>query len=472
MIQFGTAGWRGIIGEDFTFHNVRLVTQAIANHLLDRAVEEPALAIGYDTRFLSEKFATEAAKVLSHNRIEAVLCSRDTPSPALSRAIIDQGASGGINFTVSHNPPEYSGLKMMEATGAPALPSVTASVEAGVRAIEDDFVDEYFFVQECCRSIDAAPGYLTKLRGLVNLDAIADSGLKLAVDALYGTGRDYLDRTLMTAGIDCEVLHNFRDPYFGGYSPDPSPESLAELSQMVAGGSLDLGLALDIDADRFAIVDSDGTILNPNDVLGLVLDHLLSQPRHKGDVARTVATTHLIDRVAGFHGVEVHETPVGFKYIGDLIRQGRVVFGGEESAGLSIHDHVPEKDGILACLLVAEAAARRGAPLRRQLEKLWERVGRSRHVRRDYRLSPAQEEELARRGAEPPEALADRRVAEVRTVDGVKLLLEDSSWFLWRRSGTEHLLRCYAEAPTREEAETLHEAGRRWLFGDEAIEPE
>ncbi|MFQ5743948.1 MAG: phosphoglucomutase/phosphomannomutase family protein [Acidobacteriota bacterium] len=469
MIRFGTAGWRGIIGEDFTFRNVRLVTQAIANYLLRPPEGDRSLVIGYDTRFLSEKFAAEAAKVLSHNHILALRCSRDTPAPALAHAISQLALSGGLNFTASHNPPEYTGLKLSEASGAPSLPEVTAEVENELRAIEADFHDEYFLSEDYFREINPTEGYLERLRSQVDLRVIAGSKIKLGVDVLYGTGRAYLDRLLIEEGVPCEVLHNFRDPYFGGYGPDPSAASLAELAELVASTDCALGLATDIDADRFAIVDGDGTLLNANDVLGLLLDYILGERGPKGDVARTVATTHLIDRVADAHGVKTFETPVGFKYIGDLIRQGQVVFGGEESAGLTVSNHLPEKDGILACLLVAELTARNGAPLGKQLEDLWKRVGRSFHIRHDYRLSPAIESEIDERVRSAPNRLAGRKIREVKQLDGVKLLF-DEAWFLWRRSGTEQLVRCYAEAPTEEEAESLHAASRDYLFGSHEVE--
>ena len=369
---------------------------------------------------------------------------------------------------MSHNPPEYSGMKASEATGAPALPEVTARFEREVQQIQETFRDEYFFKPDYFQEADPVDSYLDQVRSLIDLEAIAASKLRLGVGALFGTGREYLDRVLLEAGVPCEVLHNFRDPYFGGCGPDPSPASLAERGKLVTTKGCALGVATDIDADRFAIVDADGTMLNPNDVLGLLLDYVLEERGPKGDVGRTVATTHLIDRVAKHHGVRTIETPVGFKYIGDLLRQGKIVFGGEESAGLTIRGHLPEKDGILACLLVAELAARRGTPLRDQLVRLWQRVGRSTHVRRDYRLTAEVESAIDDRSQLAPDELAGRPVRAVNELDGVKLVFDDA-WFLYRRSGTEKLLRCYAEAPTAEEAEELHVAGRRLLFGDREL---
>lgn len=463
MIHFGTAGWRGIIGEDFTFRNVRLVTQAIVNVLRDSGGPASAV-VGYDTRFMSEKFATEATKVLSHNGMRALRCQRDTPTPSISFAILEHGTGAGLNFTASHNPPEYNGLKLSDGSGAPALPNLTAAIEAELRDIEPDFDDEYFLDEAWVEEIDPIEGYLQALRELVDLEAIAESGISLAIDPLYGTGREVLDGILMDAGIECHVLHNFRDPYFGGYSPEAKEENLADLREVMAETDAVLGLATDADCDRFAILDSDGAYLNPNDVLGLLLDYCLTERGPRGNVARTVSTTHLLDRIAAAHGVEVFETPVGFKYIGDLIRQGRVVFGGEESAGLSVHGHLPEKDGILACLLVAELAASRGTPLRSELEDLWGRVGRSVHMRRDYLLTPEIEDAIGSRFEEAPGRFAGEEVREVVRLDGVKLLL-DEGWFLFRRSGTERALRCYAEAPTEETVERYHVAGRQFLFG-------
>lgn len=463
MIHFGTAGWRGVIGDEFTFHNVRLVSQAIANHLITVNGNAPAI-VGYDTRFLSERFAAEAAKVLSQNGIRSLCCCRDVPTPTISFSILKWDACGALNFTASHNPPQYNGLKFHDASGATALPEVTARIEHELRALESSFNDSYAPAAALIETIDPADAYLDQLGNLVDLELISRSGLRLAVDSLYGTGREYLDRILIDAGVCCEVIHNFRDPYFGGYSPESRESNLRELQELVRSGTCTLGLATDSDCDRFAIIDTDGSYLNPNDVLGLLAHFILSERGTRGDLGRTVATTHLIDRVAALHGVRVHETPVGFKYIGKLIRDGRIVFGGEESAGLSIAGHVPDKDGILACLLVAELAARHGVPVRRQLEALWDKVGRSVHERRDYTLDAELEESTAEKLRNPPAQLAGLEVLEVTRLDGVKLHFEDS-WFLYRRSGTENVLRCYAEAPTREQVLALHAAGRSLLSG-------
>ncbi|MFW6198227.1 MAG: phosphoglucomutase/phosphomannomutase family protein [Acidobacteriota bacterium] len=463
MIHFGTAGWRGIIGDEFTFHNVRLVTQAIVDHLLS-ADASRSLVVGYDTRFLSEKFASEAAKVLSQNGIRAMVCDRDVPTPTISFCILGAGAGGGLNFTASHNPPEYNGLKFSDRSGAPALPDTTAAIEARIREREADFVDEYFQDDAHVERIDPSGPYLEHVASLIDLQAIADSGLRVAVDSLYGTGRDYLDRLLIEAGVECDVLHNFRDPYFGGYSPQSTEENLGELKRRVASAGFDLGLATDNDCDRFAIVDSDGSWLNPNDVLGLVAHYVLTERGPVGDLGRTVSTTHLLDRIADWHGVRVHETPVGFKYIGDLLRRDQIVMGGEESAGLSIAGHLPEKDGILACLLVAELAARFGTPLRQHLESLREKVGRSVHERLDYRITPEIEAEVLERLDAAPDELAGTPVSSVSRTDGTKLHFEDGSRFLYRRSGTEPMIRCYAEAANTGRTRQLHDAGRRFLF--------
>ena len=464
MIHFGTAGWRGIIGEDFTFRNVRLVTQAIADYLLEEEASRP-LVVGYDTRFLSEKFAAEAVTVLSQSRIPTLWCNRDTPTPTISFSILKWQADGALNFTASHNPAEYNGLKLSAATGAPVLPEVTANIENRIRELETGFRDEYFRNPHYVVEIAPAESYLAHLRQQVDLDAIAAADLKIGVDALYGTGREYLDRLFQEGGVRTNVIHNFRDPYFGGYSPKAKKQNLEELRKLVVETDCDLGLATDNDCDRFGVLDIDGTFINPNDVLALLTDYVLGVRGQSGDIARSVATTHTLDRIAAIHGVSCHETPVGFKYIGELLNQGAIVFGGEESAGLSMAGHLPKRDGILACLLVAEMAAQQGVSLQRQLEALWGRVGRSVHLRRDYLLTPAIDAHLQSREERVPDTFADHEVVAVNNVDGVKLLLGDR-WFLYRRSGTEAALRCYAEAPTRAAAEKLHVAGHQLLFGE------
>lgn len=465
MIKFGTSGWRGIIGEDFTFEHVRLATQGIANYLKkNRTSEKLGVVVGYDTRFLSEKFAYEAARILSYNDIQAYLCSRDVPTPCVSYEVIRRRATGAINFTASHNPPEYNGLKFSTGDGAPALPEVTMAIEDEIRALEvlNERVDVYA-KEERIETIEPRERYLSVLRDIIDLDAIRNSGLTIGVDSLYGTAREYLDYTLLQTNIRIKIIHNYRDPYFGGYSPECNQANLRELRAMIPRENLDLGLATDGDADRFGIVDSRGRFIPANLILALLALYLTRYRDFPGGLARSVATTRLIDKIAAKAGIPLYETPVGFKYIGDLILDDKIAIGGEESAGLSIWGHVPEKDGILACLLVAEMVAVTGKTINQLIRDLYDEFGGHFTKRIDLRLTSNLRESVGARLATPPTELAGLKVRDVSTVDGVRLEFDDRTWLLFRLSGTEPVVRLYGEACSPKDLKSLLDAGRRFL---------
>jgi len=469
-IRFGTSGWRGILAEDFTFARARIVTAAIARYVNESGLAGRGVVVGYDTRFLSEAFAREAAAGLAASGLPVYLCIRDTPTPALAAEILHRGAAGGLNVTASHNPPEYNGIKFSMASGGPALPEVTAAIEAeanrllklpppappapaGPPAAQITPTDPY-------------PPYAARVLGLLDLACLRGARLKVVVDPLYGTGRGYLDTLCREVGCEVSAIHDYRDPLFGGGTPEPSAENLTDLARAVRERGAHLGLATDGDADRFGLLDADGTFLEPNYLLALLLDYLAGIRGWGGGVARSVATTHLVDAAAHRRGVPVYETPVGFKYIGDLLTQGKILLGGEESAGLTVRGHVPEKDGILACLLAAElVAASGGRSLTALLQDLYREVGTVLCRRINFPLSPAGEGRLKAVLADPPTTLGERRVVGVNRLDGTKLLLEDGSWVLLRPSGTELMVRLYVEAPSRERLETLVAAGRELLDG-------
>lgn len=466
MIRFGTSGWRAITADEFTDANVRVVVHAIANLVVAGEHRDRPIVVGNDTRFMSERFVRLAGSILADHGIVALLCDRPTPTPVISYTVRSLRAAGAINFTASHNPPEYLGLKFSSADGAPALPEVTTAIEAEIERLQADPSAAPVTTGATGRfeEIDPADDYLTDLAGKVDLDAIAKSGLRIAYDPLWGTGRGYLNRVLAEHGVAVETLHDWRDVYFGGRSPEPNETNSAELIATVAEGRADLGLSTDGDADRFGIVDRDGRFMTANDILAVLVDYLIESRGWEGGVARSVATTHLVDRVAAKHGREVFETPVGFKYIGELINADRIVLGGEESAGLSIKGHIPEKDGILACLLVAEAVASRGKSVGAMLAELIATVGALYNRRIGVRLTDAQTARLRERLAlETPDEIGGRRVVRTDRTDGAKFLLDDESWVLMRPSGTEPLVRIYAESATAEQLEVLLESGREYV---------
>lgn len=464
MIKFGTSGWRGVIGEDFTFENVRIATQGVANYLKKSGQKGSGVIVAYDTRFLSEKFASEAAKIFAFNGIKAFLCTRDVPTPCVSFETIRRKAMGAINFTASHNPPEYNGLKFSTSNGAPALPEITRAIEQEIHQVQEknERLDVYER-SELIEEIDPKDRYLDELRQKVDVEAIGKSGLRIAIDSLYGTSRDYLDYFLLEAGSEVKIIHNFRDPYFGGFSPECNEKNLAELQTIVKNEKFDLGLATDGDADRFGIIDDRNRFMQANLILGLLAVYLKRYRNIPGGLARSVATTHLIDAIARKLDVPFYETPVGFKYIGELILADKIAMGGEESGGMSMYRHLPEKDGILACLLVAEMVARTGKKLNQLIEETYAEFGYFYSKRIDLKLTPQLKESLASKLANPPKSIDGFEVREVNKIDGVKLIFDNHAWLLFRLSGTEPVARLYAEACTPKELKNLLDAGKKFV---------
>jgi phosphoglucomutase len=464
MISFGTSGWRAIIADEFTFVAVRRVTQAISNWLKANT-SSTKIIVGYDTRFMAETFAEESSRVLIAAGLDPLLCDHPTPTPTMSYAVRALKAAGAINFTASHNPPEYCGMKFSSSDGAPALPEVTRAIEKEIDILEGRDFSIASRTETKINKTSVADDYLRDLATKIDLGAIANAGLRVAYDPLWGTGRGYLNKALTDANCEVKTLHDWRDVYFGGHSPEPDGENVAELSAEVLSGRYDLGLSTDGDGDRFGIIDRDGSFVSPNQIITLLVEYLAESRGWKDAVARTVSTTHLVDRMANHLGMEVIETPVGFKFIGQLIDDDKISIGGEESAGLSIRGHVPEKDGILACLLVAEMVAARGVSLAEMLSRVYARVGRLVSGRIGVRLTEDLRRGLASKLESGPSALGGRRVESVSRVDGAKFILEDGSWVLMRPSGTEPLVRIYAEAPTEQDLEVLLGSGREYIMG-------
>lgn len=457
MIRFGTSGWRAIISDGFTFDNVRRVARAVAYHLAEQsAADGCGVAVGFDTRFLSERFAAEAASVLVAEGRAALLSEAPLPTPVLAFAILDGGLAGGINITASHNPPEYNGMKFSTADGAPAPLEVTARIEELTAEVSPEPASGGVLEVAVLETREA---YFGRLGELIREDVLRPARLRVAVDSRYGTSRGWLDTYLEQCGVEVVRLHDRRDPLFGGTSPDCSGVNLDELRAAVSEQHLVLGLATDGDGDRFGIVDADGEIIDANLVLALLVDYLHQSRGWDEGVGRTVATTHLVDRVAAAHGFPVHETPVGFKHFNPLLAAGRIFLAGEESAGLSVKGHVPEKDGILAACLVAEMVAASGRSLSSLVQDLYRRVGTVLTRRVDREFVVEQRAELEKTLQRRPSRLAGLEVAEVNTVDGVKWIRTDGSWMLVRVSGTEPVVRVYAEAGDTVALEALVASG-------------
>jgi alpha-D-glucose phosphate-specific phosphoglucomutase len=457
-IHFGTSGWRAIIADEFTFSNVRRVSQAIAEYLKEHHLQDKGIVVGYDTRFLSKEFARACAQVLADNNIRVFLTDRDTPTPVIAYHILKRKAGGGVNITASHNPPEYNGIKFSTAYGGPASVEITKEIEKNIRQKEEVPAKKGGAIA----MFDPLPAYLERIKALVDFKAIRRARLKIGVDVLYGCGRGYLDRLLTEAGCQVTVLHNNLDPLFGGLPPEPAEEQLKELISLVGKKQLHLGLALDGDADRFGVIDRDGVYINANQVFSLLTHHLIKTRPKQKMVARTMATTHMVDAIAREQGLKIIETPVGFKYIGQELAKGNCLIGGEESGGLSIGGHVPEKDGILACLLLAELVAIREKSLGDILKELYQEVGAYFSTRYDSHLGVEDKSAFIRKieGLSRQTSLAGRKIAEFNGRDGYKFIFADGSWLMFRISGTEPVIRCYCEAGSREQLKDLQNMGK------------
>jgi phosphomannomutase len=412
---------------------------------------------------LGESFVAEAARELAAAGVTPIVIPEAAPTPAIAYAVRTLKTSGAINFTASHNPPKYNGIKFSTPDGAPALPEVTGKIEAAIAArggdggVHSEFAGEF-------EKVDVKPAFLKRLAELVDLKAIAKSGIKVVYDPFWGAGRGYLSDLLRDAGVAVETVHDYRDVLFGGHAPEPSDELLGDARVKMREMGAELGVATDGDADRFGVVDGDGTFIQPNYVIALLFDYLVETRGWRNGVAKSVATTNLINALADFHKVPLYETPVGFKYIGALIDEDKIAIGGEESAGLTIRGHVPEKDGVIAGLLVAEMVATRGKSLGLQLKELFGKVGSFYPVRENFRLTPEVKAAFTEKMKADPTELGGRRVVRVVRTDGLKLILEDGSWVCYRLSGTEPVVRAYTEARSEQDMEALRAAAEKFVL--------
>ena len=472
-IKFGTDGWRAVISDEFTFSNVRHVAQAIADFLLDACPDgaggdaRPCVVVGFDTRFLSDRYALAVSEVLAGNGLQVALAKADAPTPVISYAIPHMGAKGGVMITASHNPPRYNGIKLKAAYGGSASEADTRRVEAKLEANlasgrEPQRLDAREAAERGLLSrFDPFPAYGEHLRRLVNFDVIRRSKLRVVVDAMYGSGRGYLRNLLADAGIAVKEIRGEMNPGFNGIHPEPIARHLQPLVDEVTNGHFDLGLATDGDADRIGAVDPSGHFIDPHRIMALVLRYLVEEHGQRGAVVKTVSTTQLLNRLAAKYGLALHETPVGFNYISDLMLSDNVLIGGEESGGISIKGHIPEGDGVLMGMLLTEMVACYGQSLDQLIAELTAEFGPFDYARNDFHTHPFEKKALvARLANNAPASLAGVTVASVNTLDGVKYLLVDDSWLLIRPSGTEPVLRVYAEGRSPGMVQTLLNEGQ------------
>jgi alpha-D-glucose phosphate-specific phosphoglucomutase len=464
QIKFGTSGWRAIVAEDFTHANVRRAVRGIARHVLK---QKPAdgkshrVLVGRDPRYMGDTFVQIAAEVLAQHGVTPLVITEVAPTPAISWELMRAKADGAINFTASHNPPEYNGIKFNSSDGAPALPEVTKSIEAEVLAADKEGSPAG---SASPQTVDVKGPYLQRLKETVDLEVIKKSGMKVVYDAFWGAGMEYPDELLREADIPVASVHSYRDVLFGGHAPEPEDEMFEESRAKMRENRAKIIISTDGDADRFGIVDADGTFIQPNYVIALLFDYLVESRGWKNGVAKSVATTNLINALADAHKVELHETPVGFKYIGELIKRDKIIIGGEESAGLSIRHHVPEKDGIIAGLLCCEAVARRGKSLGEQLRDIFAKVGSFYPLRENFRLTPEAKAKFTSKLRTDPADISGKKVAGIVRTDGLKLIFDDGSWICYRLSGTEPVVRIYSEARSASDTKKLSDAAKQWAL--------
>lgn len=460
-IHFGTDGWRAVISDTFTFSNLRMVAQAIADAAASEHwdtkstpnVNPNKFVVGYDTRFLSDRYAAEVARVLAANGFSVMLAQADAPTPAISYAVKYNNAAGGVMITASHNAPRYNGVKLKAAYGGSSLPEDCRKVEVyindneerarGPNLMDFDKAREMNLIQK----FNPLPAYFNHLRRLINTDIIADNPQRFVVDSMYGSGRGTIRAFLQGSGCEITEIRGEMNPGFGGVHPEPIGRYLSSLAGAIGAGMGNFGLATDGDADRIGAMDERGNFVDPHKIMALALKYLVEQRGWTGSVVRTVSTTRMIDRLAKRYGLTVHETPVGFNHIADYMMAEDVLIGGEESGGISFKGHIPEGDGPAMGLLLVEIIAKSGKTLGQLVDDLLHDVGPAFYERADLRLSrPVAKKEMTDMLVnQAPAEIGGLKVAEVSSRDGVKYILEDDSWLLIRPSGTEPVLRVYAE---------------------------
>jgi len=491
-IKFGNSGWRAVIAEDFNLNNLRRVAHAVAEHLKENREygykgEEYLLhlknlgrtppkiqhiVVGYDTRYLSEEFARSVSEAFAAEGLTVLLSNTDAPAPTVAWTVMKTFAVGGVTLTAGSDPAHYNGFMWTPYWGGPAILEVTDDLEARIQSLTIAESEKFLpFDQAVAAGVikiaDFHEDYFKQLYSLLDAGAIKKAGLKIATDSVHGASRTYLRPALEKLGAKVIALRENRDVLFGGRAPDTGEDDLRELRATVVKNKLALGLACNCDADRSGIVDSDGTWISPNQVLGLALEHLVKNRGLKGKIARSLMTSHFTDAVGRQYGLTVRETPVGFNHIGNLLRTGQYLIGGEESGGLSIMGHVPERDGILACLLMAEMVAYERKPLKKILAELNRKVGTFVDSKIDVRVDQgvnlaAVLEKLTHR---PPLNLSGASVWRIDHTDGFKFIMKDGSWLGLHPSGADPVVRIYAEAAAKPRVDALLEAGRKIING-------
>ncbi len=461
-IRFGTDGWRAMIADDFTFENVRLVAQATAEWMKRDHVAAQGVVVGYDTRFLSGSFAAAVAEVMAANDITVALSSTFLPTPALSYAVRERAAGGGVMITASHNPARWNGFKVKPWFGGSAPPEVTTAIENAIPGIESSGRVAYTPLEEAeanglVERIDVRSAYLKAIANFVDIDAIRGAGFNVLIDSMFGAAQGWIARTLADGVTTVHEIHGDRNPAFPGIrAPEPIASNLGEAMGLIADGGYDVGLSTDGDGDRFGLIDEHGRFITQLQTFALLVYYFLEVRGERGPIVRSVTMTKMVDRLGEMYDCPVYETPVGFNFLGPKMTESDVIIAGEESGGYAFRGHVPERDGLLSALCILDFMAKTGKRPSELLAELYERVGLHEYDRVDITVRADEKAAIeARVQTSTPQEIAGLRVESRDQVDGYRFHLEGGWWLLMRFSGTEPLLRIYAEMPS---SELVHEA--------------
>jgi phosphomannomutase len=469
MIKFGTDGWRAVISDDFTFENVRKVAQAYCNYLIKNDLGKKGIVIGYDNRFESENFALESAKVSASNNIQVYLTENSVPSPVVSFVVKKRSLGGGIMITASHNPSQWNGFKIKSQFACSASQEITKAVEAEVANITEPALSKNY--SGLIARIDPKKEYFDHISGFVDFARIKQAGMNIVIDPMHGSAAGYVKEILSANGIECMQINGARDPLFGGVNPEPIPQNLTELSDVIKDGSLSkpglwVGLATDGDGDRIGGVDGNGGFLTSHDMFVLLLKHLVENKKLSGSVIKTFNISNLVGMLSNKYKLTLRETPIGFKYIADYMLKEDVLIGGEESGGIGIKGHIPERDGVLNTLLLLECLAYFKKDSRAILNGVMDEFGYFYYDRIDVHLTDEQRNKVkAKLSSLKPDNFIGEKVVDIQTLDGVKIFLKDKSWILFRLSGTEPLVRIYSEATSTDKVKRMLSEGEKLLLG-------
>lgn len=448
MIKFGTDGFRGVIGENYTFENLRKIAQAHVDSLKERKGKK--VVIGYDTRFMSKDFALVVAEVFSSNGFKVVLSKGIITTPALSFAVKHLKFDEGVMITASHNGYRYNGYKIKAKYGGPATEDIVKDVESRIGKV-DVKIGDLNYEEEDLQSI-----YIDRLKSFFDPNIFRQRHIKLVHDPMYAASANIYNRILEDSFITIESINNWRDPYFGGHHPEPIDKNLSLLKAKVLAVGADVGIANDGDSDRVGIVDENGSFISTQVLYALLLLHTVRNRNEEGSIVKTVSTTYLADRIAKKEKRKIHKTPVGFKHVADIMLKEKVAFGGEESGGYGFGFHIPERDGILSGLLILEMMNLYSKPISEIVKELFKEFGEAHYRREDLKVEGNKGVEFVRKMKDVEiTEFTGFKVREIDKTDGVKVILEDDSWILFRASGTEPVLRIYAEAPSAEKVDRL-----------------